>query len=150
MFTTWQPFGTLIAEGIKDRETRSWRPPQALIGQRIGIHAGRRMVDQWALDQATVDALVERFGGDYEQTLPRGAIVATAVLSGCGETTGKALDPHGDYSAGRWWWKLDDVYQLYTPIPVAGRQGIWTYEPDPELCPVHLDHYAADHCGRDL
>ena len=39
--TGYQPYMTLIAEGIKTVETRSWRPPYALLGNRIAIHAGK-------------------------------------------------------------------------------------------------------------
>ena len=38
--TLHQPFASLIANGTKTIETRSWAPPKALIGQRIAIHAG--------------------------------------------------------------------------------------------------------------
>lgn len=40
--TVWQPWATLIELGAKPYEFRSWRPPKALIGQRIAIHAGAR------------------------------------------------------------------------------------------------------------
>lgn len=39
--TLHQPWASLIALGVKTIETRSWRAPQALIGQRIAIHAGK-------------------------------------------------------------------------------------------------------------
>lgn len=39
--TIRQPWASLIALGVKTIETRSWRAPQALIGQTIAIHAGK-------------------------------------------------------------------------------------------------------------
>lgn len=42
--TVWQPWASLIAIGAKPYEFRTWRPPPAIIGQRIAIHAGARPV----------------------------------------------------------------------------------------------------------
>ena len=40
--TLHQPWASLIAEGIKTIETRSWAPSREIIGQRIAIHAAKR------------------------------------------------------------------------------------------------------------
>ena len=40
--TLHQPWASLIAEGVKTIETRSWAPPAALWGERIAIHAATR------------------------------------------------------------------------------------------------------------
>ena len=42
--TLHQPWASLVAHGIKNIETRSWPPPQGIIGERIAIHAGRTVV----------------------------------------------------------------------------------------------------------
>ena len=42
--TLHQPWATLIALGIKSVETRSWPAPARLVGQRIAVHAGKRLV----------------------------------------------------------------------------------------------------------
>ena len=42
--TLLQPYAQLIADGVKPYETRSWKPPGHLIGQRIVIHAAKRKV----------------------------------------------------------------------------------------------------------
>lgn len=42
--TVWQPWASLIAIGAKPYEFRSWAAPKAMIGRRIGIHAGARKV----------------------------------------------------------------------------------------------------------
>ncbi|WP_148133944.1 ASCH domain-containing protein [Candidatus Formimonas warabiya] len=34
-YTLWQPWASLIAEGYKKIETRSWKAPEKVIGQRI-------------------------------------------------------------------------------------------------------------------
>lgn len=40
--TLWQPWASLIAIGAKPWEFRSWRPPAALVGRRLAIHAAAR------------------------------------------------------------------------------------------------------------
>lgn len=44
--TIWQPWASLIIAGAKPYEFRGWRPPRALIGQRIVIHAAARKIDR--------------------------------------------------------------------------------------------------------
>jgi hypothetical protein len=46
--TLWQPWASLIAEGVKTIETRSWPAPAELIGQHIAIHAGQKFVPHHA------------------------------------------------------------------------------------------------------
>ena len=42
--TLHQPWATLIAAGVKTMETRSWGPPESLIGHRIALHAGKQII----------------------------------------------------------------------------------------------------------
>ena len=44
--TLHQPWASLIALGLKTVETRSWPAPARLVGQRIAVHAGKRLVRQ--------------------------------------------------------------------------------------------------------
>lgn len=39
----WQPWASLIACGVKPYETRHWAPPRELIGQRIAVHAAKKI-----------------------------------------------------------------------------------------------------------
>ncbi|HXF63048.1 MAG TPA: hypothetical protein VNK95_15595 [Caldilineaceae bacterium] len=34
----------------------------------------------------------------------------------------------GDYRAGRYAWKLEDVQRLPEPMPATGKQGLWAWE----------------------
>lgn len=44
-------------------------------------------------------------------------------------------DPYGDYSHGRWAWRLVDVRVQLHPVPARGRQGFWPwYDDDDTLC----------------
>lgn len=83
---------------IKTIETRSWRAPADLIGQRIAIHAGTKRPEPWSVVggyQVQYDGLGNPmliFGEPYEDVgegvlhgvpLDLGAIVGTAVLYAC-------------------------------------------------------------------
>ncbi|MNY64761.1 hypothetical protein D3C86_2019200 [compost metagenome] len=68
--------------------------------------------------------------------LPRGAIIATSRLAGCYKVTQAAADEgwpggnelvFGDYTPGRYAWKLEDVTALARPIPAKGRLSFWEY-----------------------
>lgn len=48
--TIRQPWATLVALGVKQIETRSWRAPASLIGQHFAIHAGTSLAGMDALD----------------------------------------------------------------------------------------------------
>jgi hypothetical protein len=87
---------------------------------------------------------------DFLETLPRGAVIATAELVECrhvacddggafinrGEPFGEIqLEDisgnellFGDYSDGRYAWELANVKPLAEPVPARGRQGLWDWE----------------------
>ena len=147
--TLHQPWASLIALGLKTVETRSWPAPARLVGQRIAVHAGKRLVRR--PDDAIERELRARWGENWRVIIPTGAVVATAVLSGmarvkcvdpmtghavhddstevgCAVGTGRTpIDPWGDFSAGRWLWFLDDVAALPDPAPAVGRQSFWRW-----------------------
>ena len=84
--TLHQPYASLIADGRKPFETRSWAPPQTLVDQRIAIHAGKRFDNELANAASRFGYTVE-FGGTPNRpkpvaTFPLGAVVCTAVLRG--------------------------------------------------------------------
>ena len=142
--TLHQPWASLIALGLKNVETRSWPAPSRLVGRRIAVHAGKRLVRRPG--DAIERELRACLGVDWRVIIPTGAVVATAVLAGmaqveymdpvtvhavhddstgvgCAMGTGRTpIDPWGDFSAGRWLWFLDDVEALPDPAPAVGRQ----------------------------
>lgn len=145
----WQPWASLIAEGVKVQETRSWSPPHWLIGQRIAIHAAKRRVTKALLKHLPKeihDPMIKAYGWDWLSTMPYGAVICTAELFGvariegevsldkkglpafrvdCGEHTTIFPDPYGDYSAGRYIWGLRHIKKKRSPVPMAGKQGLW-------------------------
>ncbi|MCY3895655.1 MAG: ASCH domain-containing protein [Chloroflexi bacterium] len=97
----------------------------------------------------------------WQEKLPYGCVVATAKLADVRQVTHLGrdgvvryvsppfkhdpeqgvvwedtgtmqADPYGDYSLDRILWVLEDVQALAQPVPVRGRQGLWTL-PDEAL-----------------
>jgi hypothetical protein len=77
------------------------------------------------LDAETLAAIADALGRhDWIRSLPRGTIVATAVLAASHPADSVKSDLFGDYRPGRWAWWLADVRPVQTPIPARGRQMI--------------------------
>lgn len=86
--------------------------------------------------------------------LPRGVVVAISNMTGCEKIVlhgGRGLsstspgwletprgiyypDAHdimfGDWSAGRYAWRQENVKKLDTPVPARGKQGLWDWNPE--------------------
>lgn len=128
--TVTQPWATLVIRGVKRFETRSWAPPDAVIGTRIAIHAAkgwraadREMADFWHNDGTLAEPRAD---------LPLGMILGTIEIAGARRTfplpdeiTAREM-MMGDYSRGRWAWILADPRPLAEPIPWRGALGLWT------------------------
>ena len=128
--TLWQPWASLIAYGIKDKETRSWCPPSHLIGQRIAIHAAKRPTQgsEMRAVRALVSLPFEAWTPAGPDALPLGVVLATARLVAASRTEDVVPDIFGDYTPGRWAWLLTDIERLEVPVPARGYQGFWTWE----------------------
>ena len=69
--------------------------------------------------------MCEAFGSVHRlPTLPLGVIVCTAILAEALPVECVRHDRFGDYSVGRWAWRLEDVRRLDPPVPVRGMQ-LW-------------------------
>ncbi len=128
--TLWQPWASLIVMRHKCFETRSWKM-DGLIGERIAIHAGKRPpvhLDSELLGELATLAL-------NPATLPLGAVVGAGVVTGfyrAEDIAPNLSQPEfvfGDYSCGRWAWRIEDVDALPEPVPARGKQGIWEWTP---------------------
>jgi len=126
--TLWQPWASLIVMGQKRFETRSWKR-DSLIGVRIAIHAAQRPAHD-----LPSDLIHELAGLDLDPLgLPLGAVIGTAVVIDFHQTeliapglTRREL-AFGEYSSGRWAWRLDDVTMFPAPVSARGRQGVWNW-----------------------
>jgi len=130
--TLWQPWASLIVWGEKRFETRSWttsyRGP-------LAIHAAKHRVGWDMLMDRTIQAVLERNQQQFEQNgLPFGAVLCIVNLTGIIATElirGDLTDQEkllGDYSTGRFAWKLDVVEVFDKPIPAKGAQGLWEWK----------------------
>jgi len=146
----WQPWASAIALDLKHFETRSWRPPQKLIGQPLAIHAAKRKDETgvWRWMQHKLDIQPGQQPEDFHpaalndaaesfHALPFGAIVCLVRVEAVWQVThrastlkqiGEKEEKWGDYSEGRYYWQLKPFYIFKDPIPCIGRQGIfdWT------------------------
>jgi hypothetical protein len=96
-----------------------------LVGQRIAIHAAARKPRKDDLDPRMFAAMCEACGsGGWLQVLPLGVIVCTAVLADAQPVECVPHDLFGDYSIGRWAWRLEDVRRVHPHVPAKGKQ-LW-------------------------
>lgn len=148
----WEPWAFLWGVlGAKRNETRSWatryRGP-------IAVHAAKR----WTADEREIcrqAPFQRRFLADlarrqphlnlpdlqaqlpdYLEQLPRGAFIGVVLLTDCVpieqavETVGWEESCFGNYAPGRFAWETDGrgPWVLSEPLPVRGRQGLWTLD----------------------
>lgn len=150
--TIWQPWATLIAEGAKRFEFRSWAHSGRMVGQRIAIHAGARPVNlgevrellfrlqsrdaaQTGIDPAIALPIVERIL-HAPRSLPLSSVLCTAVLGRAirNQALADALgvefindsdrNQHSNYG-----WPLTEIQRLEPPVPARGSQGWWNWNP---------------------
>lgn len=139
--TLHQPFASLIGFGFKEYETRGWRPsPEQLKpGQWMAIcAAGYGSTKAADLDAAlnrpviqnTLGQLGITSGNRTHANLPLGVVVCIAQVEGFYRTEG--VNPSllerdlGNWSAGRYAWRLQHVLRLHRPVHCSGKQGLWT------------------------
>ena len=136
-----EPFAMLIALGAKHIETRSFKTNYR---GPLAIHASVKFTNEMkALCDRPPFREALRGAGD----LPTGYVIATCNLVDCilipyAKTfytlnrPGKwlwSLPPDqpefsfGDYTPGRYAWRLEDVKRLAIPKPARGMLGLWNW-----------------------
>lgn len=142
----WQPWATLIEIGAKVLETRG---RLTHVRGTIGIHAGMLWtVELRSIASSAVFRAALKAGG-YDpassallrrgRALPMGAIVCVADLVGCEQITAENAPPEpertfGNYTPGRFMWRLANVRPLTEPLAWKGKQG-WFDVPDELIMP---------------
>lgn len=140
----WQPFSSALflevrGERMKVHETRHWAAPERLIGQRVVVHAAKKRLPRSGFSNVVNAALTHELGSAWDRQLPYGAVIGTAVLESCKPISGGSfdggalpeggLDEHfGDWSHGRYAWRMGDPKLLDRPMEVTGRQGWFKVE----------------------
>lgn len=164
--TLTQPWATLVAVGAKRYETRSW---STTYRGPLAIHAAKGM-PRWARyfmaeDPCRTALLEAALTPAIAFAPPRGVIVAICDLTGCTDAAwiksmnwrlegSKEPNPalinewaFGDFSEGRYAWRLENVRRLPEPIPTKGALGLWEWNDaypfgdDAALC-LKCGHYA--------
>jgi hypothetical protein len=142
VITLWQPWASLVftpdSEGrpLKKHETRGFRYPARLRGEVIAIHAAKTFPAFRHISPELHDLCYDAFGCRYNDALPLGAIIGTVRLGDCVPTDDPFALPlddddriAGDWSPGRFAWRLNEVTPLPAPVPARGKQGWWKIEP---------------------
>ena len=137
-----QPWASLIAQGIKDIENRTWKCPPKYIGQRVLIHASRKPdKEPYQLFNDTqikvLDDKIMDVCGFYEIT---GAIIGSVKIVGCvinhssiwadqtlNYVKGTSSDIHKFVTGQKivYNWILAEPILFQVPIPVKGKLSFW-------------------------
>lgn len=123
VLTVKQPWATLIANGNKRVEFRSWKTNYR--GSLL-IHAGK------GRDEKSIKRLQK-----YLPTvLPKGEIIAGVTLKDCilideefnSKLKEENIDIYGTNNIGYYAWILEDVTKLDKPIQINGKLSLWDYD----------------------
>ena len=106
-----QPHADWILYAGKDIENRTWRCPYDVIGQRIYIHAGKKVDTEISAQWAWRDT-PERLG----------AIVGEVDITGC------VKQCQSEWFYGPYGFVLANPVAYDTPIPCRGRLGFFEIE----------------------
>ena len=119
-----EPFATLIKDGVKIYETRSWKTNYR---GEIYIHASLSLSKSEGVGSANKYLKSE---------IKPGFILCKCELVDCIPMTDEFIKyinketseyDYGLYSEGRYAWKLKVLEVLDEPIPAKGKLGIWNY-----------------------
>lgn len=124
----WQPWASLIftARRVKRHETRHWA---TFYRGPLAIHAAQKLVTD--LEDDLLELLGEECGPLWASQLPRGRMLGVAQLSDCRLT--ESIDPDtldrlcGNWTPGRYAWRLDEPVKFLDPPPCKGRQGFFDW-----------------------
>lgn len=122
-----EPYATLIAEGYKKIETRSWKTNYR---GDILIHASVSKKYLKSITDSKVIELLQNIELNY------GKIICKATLTDCVEMTMDFIKEIkndsqeyslGIYEKGRYAWILTNIEPLTEKLPVKGKLGLWDY-----------------------
>lgn len=144
----WQPWASLIADGHKHFETRSWNTNHR--GDLLICSAQKRL---YALQRPFSMSVLYRHGIDYDYlSLPFGMALCVVELLDVYETDLTHLESTivmttreweqekslGDYRPGGHAWRLKNVRRFKEPWPVKGQQRLFNV-PDDEIARHKLE-----------
>ena len=153
----WNPWASFVSWEEKLFETRSWYTPYR---GTIAIHASKTvpaLVKKLCYEQPFISVLSAHEIGPSMAGLAFGSVIGVCNLANVlyiaedglrdyqHKNVGKIIAPlptgnelaFGDYSPGRFAWKLEKVHRLEKPIPIKGRQGLWNWDAPDEVLSVY-------------
>ncbi|MBR3898623.1 MAG: ASCH domain-containing protein [Bacilli bacterium] len=118
--TIKEPWASLIVQGFKKYEFRSWKTNYR---GKILIHAGLSRED------------VDRFK-DYNLDISSGEIIGEAYITDCIKVDDefdkelREIDPivYGNNHVGVYAFKLENALKYEDKVKVKGKLGLWNYE----------------------
>jgi activating signal cointegrator 1 len=131
VLSLWQPWASMVAWGIKQFETRSWSTQYRGV---LLIHAAKHWTQSekdYCSRYPFAMEISERLGGAISD-MPRGCIIGSVELVDILPTEwltrlAERERAVGNFTAGRFAWKLVNARELATPIPVKGGQGLFKW-----------------------
>lgn len=132
--TVKQPWASLIVEGIKDIENRTWKTN---FRGRVLIHAG--MARQRSMQLLlTTEQLIEKgkrldmYKTDFDVSFPKGVIIGSVEIVGCvinhpsiwAEKSNEFMLQRGKPIYN---WVLANPIKFDKPIPCKGKLSFWDY-----------------------
>lgn len=140
--TIHEPWATAIKIEAKAFETRSWATNYR---GRLAIHAGKRWTPQHAHALEKLKNANAKLRAYQPQDFHLGCVLCVCQLIHCYEITRSfkesILDREqlfGDWTLGRYAWRLQVVYVFDQPIPAQGQQGLWEWALPESLGGVNL------------
>lgn len=129
-----QPWASLVVMGVKTYETRSWNTNHR---GRILIHASKAK-NKEAMRMCSDEPFYSILGGLYGfYKLPFGAIIGEVMIESTISTD--SIEKHirhtnewlyGDYTPGRYAWRLIKPAKFDKPKPAKGSLGLWDFPAD--------------------
>ena len=122
-----EPYASLIANGTKKIETRSWKTSYR---GELYIHASLTKIKKEVLDNEELMSLLDN------QDFKFGKIICKCNLVDCkymnDDLINEVKKNHneyicGEYSVGRYAWILENI-ELIKPIEAKGKLSIWNYD----------------------
>ena len=127
VITIREPYTTLIKEGIKQIETRSWKTNYR---GKLFIHVAQKKIPKDLLANEELMALVKN------QEFSYGKIICECELEDCiymdAEFIEKIKQNHqeficGEYKIGRYAWIIKNIKVLDKEIIAKGKLGLWNF-----------------------
>jgi len=122
-----EPFASLINNGTKKIETRSWKTNYR---GELFIHASGKNIAKEFLTNNTVLNLIENMNMNYGNIICRGNLIDCVYMD---EKFIEYIKQSpieyscGEYKIGRYAWIFENIEPIY-PIPAKGHLNIWNFD----------------------